>query len=113
MKLSIIIPAYNEAATIAAIIAKVESVTLPQKVSKEIIIVNDGSEDKTKNILKDYGNLRGIIVIHQGNQGKTNALLTGIRASTGDILLIQDADSVWIAFFREDRRNEAYQSLGQ
>ncbi len=91
-KLSVIIPAYNEELFIAAIIEKVQSVVLPQGLAKEIVIVNDGSQDKTKEILGGLSGLPGILVIHQKNQGKTGALLTGMRAATGDILLIQDAD---------------------
>ncbi len=91
-KVSIIIPAYNEEMFIAAIIEKVQAVVLPQGLLKEIVIVDDGSKDRTKEILGSFSGLPGIIVIHQENQGKTGALLTGIRASTGDILLVQDAD---------------------
>ena len=92
MKLSVIIPVYNEEATIAAIIAKVQDVKLPQDLSREIIIVNDGSKDGTAAIIDRFNGVPGMIIAHQDNQGKTGALLTGIRASSGDILIVQDAD---------------------
>lgn len=92
MLLSIIIPAYNEEATVAALIDKVKSVKLPKGLDKEIIIVNDGSKDGTAQVLTRYEAQSGIIILHQANAGKTSALLTGILNAKGDILLIQDAD---------------------
>jgi len=92
MKLSIVIPAYNEESTIQQIVEKVQAVSLPAGLSKEIIIVNDGSKDKTGDILNHFGGQADVIIIHQSNQGKTAALLTGFKNSSGDILLIQDAD---------------------
>ena len=92
MKLSIIIPAYNEEATIEEIILKVQAAALPGGISKEIIIVDDGSKDKTADILNRFSGQPGIVIIHQSNQGKTGALLTGFKNASGDILLVQDAD---------------------
>jgi glycosyltransferase involved in cell wall biosynthesis len=92
MKLSVIIPAYNEEATIEEIIAKVQAIVLPGGLSKEIIVVNDGSKDRTAEILNHFSGQPDMIIVHQNNQGKTGALLTGLRNATGDILLIQDAD---------------------
>jgi len=92
MKLSIVIPAYNEESTIQQIVEKVQAVSLPDGLSKEIVIVNDGSQDKTADILTRFGGQEGIVIVHQSNQGKTSALLTGFKNTTGDILLIQDAD---------------------
>jgi len=92
MKLSIIIPAYNEEATIEAIILKVQAAELPENLSREIIIVNDGSQDKTVDVLSRFEGKPNIRIVHQNNQGKTAALLTGFKNATGDILLIQDAD---------------------
>jgi glycosyltransferase involved in cell wall biosynthesis len=92
MKLSIIIPAYNEESTIEEIVGKVRGATLPEGLSREIVIVNDGSRDKTKDILNRYSGQADLIIVHQSNQGKTAALLTGFKNATGDILLIQDAD---------------------
>jgi len=92
MKLSIIIPAYNEEATIDEIIAKVKAAPLPTGFSREIIIVNDGSQDRSAEILSAYSGQRDMVIVHQNNQGKTGALLTGFKNASGDILLIQDAD---------------------
>lgn len=92
MKLSIVIPAYNEEATIEQIISKVRAVPLPGGLSGEIVIVNDGSVDRTADILSRFSGQADIIIVHQSNQGKTAALLTGFKNATGDILLVQDAD---------------------
>jgi len=92
MILSIIIPVYNEEATIALLIDKVLAVRLPRDVGREIIIVNDGSDDNTSRLLAQYQGQNNITIIHQDNRGKTAALLAGIRSAQGDIFLIQDAD---------------------
>jgi glycosyltransferase involved in cell wall biosynthesis len=92
MKLSIVIPAYNEESTIEAIILKVQAVSLPGGLSREIVIVNDGSKDKTAQILNRFSGQANTVIIHQSNQGKTAALLAGFKNATGDIMLIQDAD---------------------
>jgi len=92
VKLSIVIPAYNEESTIAAIISKVQAAALPIGISREIVVVNDGSKDGTADILGRLGGQAGLLIVHQSNQGKTAALLTGFKNTTGDILLIQDAD---------------------
>lgn len=89
MKLSVIIPAYNEADTIEAVVRRVQAVDLGQ-VEKEIIVVDDGSLDQTPDILK---RLPGIdLIIHSRNLGKGAAVTSGIKAASGDILIIQDAD---------------------
>ncbi|MBF0504885.1 MAG: glycosyltransferase family 2 protein [Candidatus Omnitrophica bacterium] len=92
MKLSIVIPVYNEEATLETIISKVQEAPLPHGLSREIVIVNDGSSDRTTEILKRWGDKPGWIIVHQINQGKAAALLTGFKQATGDIFLIQDAD---------------------
>jgi len=92
MKLSIVIPAYNEESTIEGIILKVQAVSLPGGISREIVIVNNGSKDRTAEILNRFSGQPDTVIVHQGNQGKTAALLTGFKNATGDILLIQDAD---------------------
>lgn len=89
MKLSIIIPAYNEKRTIKELISQVQAVSLPQ-VEKEILVIDDGSTDGTRDILE---NIKGIhYIFHEKNQGKGGAIKTGFQNATGDILLIQDAD---------------------
>ena len=92
MKLSIVIPAYNEESTIQQIVEKVQAASLPGGLTREIVIVNDGSKDRTAEILNSFNGKAGMIIVHQSNQGKTAALLTGFKIATGDILLIQDAD---------------------
>ncbi len=89
MKLSIIIPAYNEAGTIAALVRRVQAVDLGP-IEKEIIVVNDGSTDGTDQVLKGLSAIRHIS--HERNAGKGAAVSTGLQAATGDIVLIQDAD---------------------
>ncbi|MDE2215191.1 MAG: glycosyltransferase family 2 protein [Candidatus Omnitrophica bacterium] len=92
MKVSIVIPAYNEEATIRQIVEKVRAVSLPSGLTKEIVIVNDGSKDRTAEVLRRFEGQPDCAVLHQHNQGKTAALLTGFKNATGDILLVQDAD---------------------
>jgi glycosyltransferase involved in cell wall biosynthesis len=89
-KLSIIIPVYNEEKTIKELVEKVKKVKLPIK--KEIIVVDDCSKDRTPEILKK---IKGIKVVrHPGNKnlGKGNAIRTGLKNITGDIVIAQDAD---------------------
>ncbi|HOP80884.1 MAG TPA: glycosyltransferase family 2 protein [Armatimonadota bacterium] len=89
MKLSIIIPVYNEKANIAAVIDAVKTVDLP----KEIIVVDDGSTDGTSEILESYKDDE-TIRIHSSvlNFGKGTAIRVGLKYVTGDIVVIQDAD---------------------
>lgn len=92
MKLSIVIPVYNEAKTIRKIIRIVENAPLPQGIERELIIVDDCSKDGTKEILKKLEAEGYKIFYHKKNQGKGAALRTGFKYAEGEIILIQDAD---------------------
>ena len=89
MKLSIVIPVYNEVKTLDKILSKVNSVKFP--ISKEIILVDDFSTDGTRNILKKLEK-KYKVVYHMKNKGKGAAVRTGLQNATGDILTVQDAD---------------------
>ncbi len=91
MKLSIIIPAYNERVTILQLLDKVEKVYLPQDIKKEIIIIDDYSSDGTREMLKKLAGQYSIIY-HNKNRGKGAAIKTGFKKASGDFIIIQDAD---------------------
>ena len=94
-KLSIIIPAYNEEATIIKLLDLVSKIKLPHNMLKEIIVVDDGSTDNTRSLVKDYifvHNRDDIIFVSKHNNGKGSAVIKGIELSTGNVIIIQDAD---------------------
>lgn len=93
-QLSIVIAAYNEEKTLPAMLKKIEAVPLPDLI-KEIVIVDDGSTDHTREILKNL--LRQPadkyrVIYHEKNKGKGAAIRTGFSCATGDFIIIQDAD---------------------
>ena len=89
LKISIVIPVYNERETLETVVAKVNAVDY----EKEIILIDDFSTDGTREILKNYENKENFQVFyHNRNQGKGAALRTGFGKVSGDIIIIQDAD---------------------
>jgi len=94
--LSIVIPAYNEGATIHFILDKIRKVELPDNMQKQVIIVNDCSKDNTEEAIQNYIQRYPETCIlyhnHTVNSGKGAALHTGIKLATGDYVIIQDAD---------------------
>src|SRR5215212_1754422 len=89
MNLTIVIPVYNEVKNIGEILKRVQAT----KLANEIIIVDDGSQDGTRDTLKNIDGKENVrVILHERNQGKGAAVMTGLRAAQGDILLIQDAD---------------------
>jgi glycosyltransferase involved in cell wall biosynthesis len=99
-RLSVIIPVYNEIKTIEAIIRRVRAVSLviPMEegcvqFEREMVIVDDGSVDGTRDVLQAYaGDADVILKFHERNQGKGGAVCTGLRLARGDIMVVQDAD---------------------
>jgi glycosyltransferase involved in cell wall biosynthesis len=89
MNLSVIIPVYNEKNTIRELVHRVQAM----KLASELVIVDDGSKDGTRDILAELNGKDNVrVILHEKNQGKGAAVRTGIHSATGDVLLIQDAD---------------------
>ena len=89
MKLSVIIPVYNEVESIQVILKRVQE----QNLAHEIVVVDDGSKDGTRDVLKELDGKGGVrVILHEHNKGKGAAVRTGMSAAQGDVLLIQDAD---------------------
>ncbi|MGD9140181.1 MAG: glycosyltransferase family 2 protein [bacterium] len=88
MRVSVIVPVYNEKSTLLEILARVEAVSL----DKEIIMVDDGSTDGSREILESLEPGRARVILHEKNSGKGAAIRTAIPHCTGDVITIQDAD---------------------
>lgn len=89
MKLSVIIPVYNEVESIQVILKRVQDTNLVH----EIVVVDDGSKDGTRDVLAALDGKNSVrVILHERNKGKGAAVRTGMAAATGDVLLIQDAD---------------------
>lgn len=114
--LSIVIPTYNEAKTIHTVLERVFGSALPEW-NKQVIVVDDGSQDNTKDVLKKWQKQATIIHMPH-NQGKGAAVSEGLRRASGDIIIIQDADleyspddyPVLLAPFENERVNAVYGS---
>lgn len=91
VKLSVVIPVYNEEKTVKIVLDKIKRLKL-KNVRKELVIVDNASTDNTPNILRRYKGKDVKIIRHEKNLGKGTSVRTGIKHSTGDIILIQDAD---------------------
>lgn len=95
-KISIIVPAYNEASTISKILDKLNNLSLINNIKKEIIVVNDCSKDNTEILIQNFiaanPNAEIVYIKHDKNSGKGAAIHTGIKNATGEYLIIQDAD---------------------
>ena len=96
MKLSVVIPAYNEERTIVQVLDAVRKIDLKAALGvdmeREIIVIDDGSSDGTRDILASYDCSEMKVLLHHRNRGKGAALRTGFAAVTGDVVIIQDAD---------------------
>jgi len=89
MKLSVIIPVFNERDTIGVVVGQIQKLKLPFD-GVEILIIDDGSTDGTRDIIKSLSGIR--YIFHEHNQGKGGAVKTGFQVATGDVIIIQDAD---------------------
>jgi glycosyltransferase involved in cell wall biosynthesis len=94
MKLSIVIPVYNERDLAPQALARIEAAPLPDGVARELVLIDDCSTDGTREWLRDYAAARPhvILKLHEKNAGKGAALRTGFAAATGDLVIVQDAD---------------------
>jgi glycosyltransferase involved in cell wall biosynthesis len=91
-KLSVIVPVFNERNTVVEVVRRMRAVELPDGIEREIVVVDDGSDDGTRDVLRQLGDSTVRIVMHEGNRGKGAAVRTGLALATGDYVLIQDAD---------------------
>ncbi len=91
-KLSVIVPVFNERNTVVEVLRRMRAVELPDGIEREIIVVDDGSNDGTRDVLRQLGDSTVRVVMHDGNRGKGAAVRTGFAHVTGDYVLVQDAD---------------------
>ena len=90
--LSVVVPVFNEAGTIREILARVRAVRLDGDAGKEIVVVDDGSTDGTREALAGDAGADLRVILHEKNRGKGAALRTGFAAARGDVVVVQDAD---------------------
>jgi glycosyltransferase involved in cell wall biosynthesis len=91
-KLSVVVPVYNERNTLVEILRRMRNVRLPEGIDREIIVIDDGSSDGTREVLKQLGDSTVRVIVHPENRGKGAAVRTGFEHATGDYILVQDAD---------------------
>jgi glycosyltransferase involved in cell wall biosynthesis len=91
-KLSVVVPVFNERNTLVEVVRRMRAVELPDGIEREIIIVDDGSSDGSRDVLKQLGDSTVRVVLHDVNRGKGAALRTGFTHATGEYVLVQDAD---------------------
>ncbi len=89
-KLSVIVPVFNERNTVVEVVRRMRAVELP--VDREIVLVDDGSDDGTRSVLPQLGDSTVRVVMHPRNKGKGAAVRTALETVTGDLVIIQDAD---------------------
>jgi len=100
MKLTVIVPSYNEAKTLPRILRRILDV--PLEIDKEVLVVDDGSEDSTQAVLEPMNHPAVKVLMHRRNRGKGAAVRTALCEATGDIILIQDADLEYDPAFYPD-----------
>ncbi len=91
-RLSIVVPVYNERNTLVEVVRRMRAVELPDGIEREIIVVDDGSTDGSRDVLEQLGDSTVRVVLHDVNRGKGAALRTGFGHATGEYVLVQDAD---------------------
>ncbi len=91
-KLSVVVPVFNERNTLVEIVRRMRKVELPDSVEREILVIDDGSDDGTRDVLHQLGDSTVRVIMHEHNRGKGAAVRTGFEHATGDYVLIQDAD---------------------
>ena len=91
-KLSVIVPVFNERNTVVEVLRRMRAVELPDGIDREIIVVDDGSTDGTRDVLNQLRDSTVRILSHDDNRGKGAAVRTGLQVASGDYVLIQDAD---------------------
>ena len=91
-KLSVVVPVFNERNTLVEVLRRMRAVELPDGIEREIIVVDDGSNDGTRDVLNQLGDSTVRVVMHDVNRGKGAALRTGFAHATGEYVLVQDAD---------------------
>ena len=91
-KLSVVVPVFNERNTLVEIVRRMRNVELPDSVEREILVIDDGSDDGTRDVLRQLGDSTVRVIMHEHNRGKGAAVRTGFEHASGDYVLVQDAD---------------------